>query len=495
MKNKKLLRLLVPILVIPIFILISRVAIHHFSIRPLAGFSKKISSDTSKEECLKIASEFIQKNQPESAIYPLLLAIQKDEDDPQAHFLLAQTYYQTQIYPLARKECEKGLVLDAQNKKAFNLLTQIRFEQGKMEWDKGNLREAISEFIYILNNTQNQKLIDSIANLTGGKYKIKRLTNDLFFDTAPSFSHDGKRIIYHSDTSYFLEDYGLKKREMKKSRIFVMALNGENKLCLSSNEKDDSSEQFARFSYDDKKIVYEKENHHPEQKNTIFNLDHDLFMKDLGTGKVRHLTNDDMYDGLASFSLDDRRILFVRGHSGGGSSIFILNLDTGEEKGVFFKESFTDKITRRPRGFLLPYCPSFSPDGERILFHAGYKSRKIFLIDENGENLKCLTKGQTDDFFPAFSPDGKRIVFVSNQDARENLYLVNRDGSNRTRLTYDGGQKRYPSFSPDGYLIVFAAKQEDQEERYYEIYILNLKETIPKEKLIQRLEEMLKTFS
>ena len=115
-------------------------------------------------------------------------------------------------------------------------------------------------------------------------------------------------------------------------------------------------------------------------------------------------------------------------------------------------------------------------------------------MDENGENLKCLTKGQTDDFFPAFSPDGKKIVFVSNQDDREDLYLVNLDGSNRTRLTYDGGHKRYPSFSPDGNLIVFAAKQKEQDDRYYEIYILNLKETIPKEKLIQRLEGMLKAF-
>jgi len=495
MKNKKPLKLLIPILAVSILILLSRIALHHFSFSPLAGFSKKISPDASKEECLKIASEYIQKSQPESAIYPLLLAIQKDEDDPQAHFLLAQTYYQTQIYPLARKECEEALVLDTQNKRAFDLLTQIRFAQGKMDWDKGDLREALSEFIYILNNTQNQKLIDSIANLTGGKYKIKRLTNDLFFDNAPSFSHDGKRIIYHSDTSYFLEDYGLKKREVKKSRIFVMGVNGENKLCLSSDEKDDSSEQFARFSSDDKKIVYEKENHHPEQKDTIFNLNRDIFIKDLDTDKVRRLTSNDTYDCLASFSFDDRRILFVRGHSGGGSSIIILNLDTGEEKGVFFKESFMEKIIRRPRGLVLPYCPSFSPDGRQILFHAGYKTRKIFLMDEGGENLKCLTKGQTDDFFPAFSPNGKRIVFVSNQDDQEDLYLVNRDGSNRTRLTYDGGQKKYPSFSPNGDLIVFAAKQKEQEDRYYEIYILNLKETIPREKLIQRLEEMLKTFS
>jgi TolB protein len=485
MKNKKLLKFLVPALVILMFILLSRVALHHFSIPP----------EASKEECLKTASEYMQKNQPEPAIYPLLLAIQKDQNDTKAHFLLAQAYYQTQVYHLARKECETALVLDAQNKKAFDLLIRIRFEEGKANWDKGNLGEAITEFIYILNNTQNQKLIDSIAHLTGGKYKIKRLTNDLFFDNAPSFSHNGKRIIYHSDTSYFLEDYGLKKKEVKKSRIFVMDLNGKIKTCLSSNEKDDSSEQFARFSSDDQKIVYEKENHYSEQEDTIFNPDRDIFIKNLDTDKVRRLTDNHTYDGLASFSPDDRKILFVSDRPGARSSIHILNLDTGEGKSVFLKKSLAERITRRPGGLVLPYCPSFSPDGKKILFHAGYKTRKIFLMDEGGENLKCLTKGQTDDFFPAFSPDGKKIVFVSGQADQEDLYLVDSDASKRTRLTFDGGQKKYPSFSSDGNSIVFTAKRKDQDDRYYEIYILNLKETIPKEKLVRRLEEMLETLS
>lgn len=493
MKNKKLLKILIPVSLVCAFIFFLRIALYHSH--------KEISLETGKEECLKIAWEFMQKNQPESAIYPLLLAIQKDKDDPQAHFLLAQTYYQTQIYDLARKECETALVLDAQNKKAFDILTRIRFEQALIKWNRKyrndflSLREAISEFIYVLNNTQDQKLIDSIADLTGGKFKVKKVTNDLFFDNAPSFSHDGKRIIFHSDTNYSSEDYGLKKREVKKSRIFVMDLNGENKLCLSSNEKDDSSEQFARFSYDDKKIVYEKENQHTEQKDTALNLDRDIFIKNLDTGEVRRLTNNDTYDGLASFSPDDKMILFVRAHLAGGSSILTLNLDTKESKSLYFPESKVEKIMRRPTGIILPYGPSFSPDGKKILFHAGWENRKIFLVDEDGENLICLTKGQTDNFFPAFSPDGKKIVFVSNQYDQDDLFLVNPDGSNRARLTYDGGEKRYPSFSPDGNLIAFAGKPKDQDDRYFEIYILNLKETISREKLIERLQEMLKASS
>ena len=210
MKTKKLLKLLLPILAITVFILLSKAALQHFS--------KKVSPDTNKEECLRIASEYLRKNEPESAIYPLLLAIQKDREDAQAHFLLAQTYYQTQVYALARKECESTLALNAKNEKAFDLLTRIRFKEAKLNWDKGDLRDAISEFIYILSNTQDQKLIESIANLTGGRYKIEKLTDDLFFDNAPSFSHDGNRIIY----GYQLVSRRLwfeKKRNEKKQSI------------------------------------------------------------------------------------------------------------------------------------------------------------------------------------------------------------------------------------------------------------------------------------
>jgi len=487
MKNKRFFKLLFAFLVAAALVLVAGTALQHFS--------KGISSDASREECLNLASEYIGKNKPESAIYPLLLAIQKDQDDAQAHFLLAQTYYQTQVYPLARKECETALVLDAQHQEAFDLLAGIRFEEAKISWEKGDLRQAISELIQVLDDTDDQRLIDSIANLTGGRHRIRRLTNDLFLDNAPSFSHYGKRIIYHSDTSFSLEDYGLKKRELRKSRIFVVDEDGANKTCLSSAGGDDSSEQFARFSNDDKKIVYEKENHYPEQEDTIFNLDRDIFIKEMDTGRVRRLTDNDTYDGLASFSPDDKRILFVCDRLGARSSLHILDLDTDEGKSIFFKKPLTERITRKPGRLVLPYCPSFSPDGQEILFHAGYKTRKIYLMDENGENLRCLTKGQTDDFFPAFSPDGKGIVFVSGQEDQEDLYLVNPDGSNRTRLTFDGGKKKYPSFSPDANLIVFVAKQKDRDDRYYEIYILNLEETIPKKKLVERLEEMLKTVS
>ena len=463
----------------------------------LIGFSAKISPSSSKEECLKVACRYLENNEPESAIYPLLLAIQKDEDDFLAHFLLAKVYHQARIYLLAEKECKTSLKLNPENREALELLCQIKFDQGRLSWRNKNVKRAIPEFAFILEESQDQKLMDSIAHLTGGRFKITRLTNDLFFDDAPSFSSDGKRIVYHSDTSYFLEDYGLKKIEVKKSRIFFMDADGKNKICLSAQEENETSERFACFSHDDRFIVYEKENSSPHISDTIFNSDRDIFIKNLNTNEIERLTQNDTYDGLPSFSPDDSEIIFVSDRPEGRSSIYRLNLKSRETKSISLKKSWEEKIglIRRPRGMVLPYCPSFSPDGKSILLHAGWGSRGVFLLDSDGKNWRQLTDRKNDCFFPSFSSDGKRIIFVSVDSDEQDLNIMDADGSNRMRLTYDGGTKRYPSFSPDGGSIIFAGKRKGEPDNYFEIYLLHLDQTVPREKLKERLKELEKASS
>jgi len=477
-----------------VFICVALVLVVRFS---LTGFSTKISPNSSKEECLKVACRYLENDEPESAIYPLLLAIQKDKDDFRSHFLLAKVYHFARIYHLAEKECKTSLKLNPRDREALELLCQIKFKQGELSWKNKNLKQAIPLFAFILEESQDQKLIDSIAHLTGGRFKIIRLTNNLFCDDAPSFSSDGKRIVYHSDTSYFLEDYGLEKIQVKKSRIFVMEVDGKNKVCLSPQGEDEPSERFGRFSHDGRFVVYEKENSSPHISDTIFNADRDIFIKDLYSGEKKRLTHNDTYDGLPSFSPDDSQIVFVSDRPEGRSSIYRLNLKSRETERISLKKSWEEKIglLRRPRGMVLPYCPSFSPDGKFVLLHAGWEVRGVFLLDTDGRNWKRLTDRRIDCFFPSFSFDGRKIVFVSGYADEEDLYIMDAGGSNRMRLTYDRGTKRYPSFSPDGESIIFTGKRKGEPDNYFEIYLLYLDQTVSRERLKERLKELEKVSS
>jgi Tol biopolymer transport system component len=455
--------------------------------------SPPISPDSTSQECLELAQNYIESDEPESALHPLLLAVQKDEGNFLPHSLLAKAYYQTGVYHLAEEECERALELNPQHAEALELLCQIKFEKGRLSWQNESFQEAIADFRFVAARTDDQRLLDSIAHITGGRLKKVRLTNDLFTDDAPSFSPDGKRIIYHSDTSYSLEDYGLEKVEVKRGQLVLMDSDGRSRRRLSPQNEDETPERFGRFSHDGRFVVYEKENSPPRQSDTVFNSDRDIFVRDLHTGKTRRVTDDHSYDGLPSFSPDDSEIVFVSDRPGGGSSIYRLNLESGEAESISLKEEWDEKIglLRHSRGMILPYCPSFSPDGRSVLLHSGWDIRGVYVLNLDDRKWKRVTERGKDSFFPSFSSDGRRIVFVSGRrHEEEDLYVVNSDGSESTRLTHDGGTKRYPAFSPDGNSIVFAGKRKGEPDHYFEIYLLHLDQTISREKLEERLVDL-----
>ncbi len=107
--------------------------------------------------------------------------------------------------------------------------------------------------------------------------------------------------------------------------------------------------------------------------------------------------------------------------------------------------------------------PSWSPDGERIIFSFGLDRfhgdvEDICVIDIDGNNRVNLTHGRhKGNFFPAWSPDGLKIAFESNRDGLKDVYLMDVDGGNSKNLTLDVESNGHPTWSPDGKRIAFAS--------------------------------------
>jgi TolB protein len=101
--------------------------------------------------------------------------------------------------------------------------------------------------------------------------------------------------------------------------------------------------------------------------------------------------------------------------------------------------------------------PSFSPNGESIVFSLEKNDQQIYEMDLSG-NQRQLTNLPFKAYAPAISPDNRWIVFVGNDGLQQLLWVMERDGSNPICLTPKiNGDAFDPVWSPDGKQILFAA--------------------------------------
>jgi Tol biopolymer transport system component len=148
-----------------------------------------------------------------------------------------------------------------------------------------------------------------------------------------------------------------------------------------------------------------------------------------------------------SFSKDGKLLLTRKD---GDSSLDIMDPDGSNRQEVFPSNGGT------------AFSPSWSPDGQRIVFGYGgfLQSRrqpaKIMMVSRDGTNLTTLTEGTPNAGFPSWSPDGTRVVYrVWGTDVQGLRILNVTDRSVRVLTTeYDN----LPYWSPDGQRIVFTRR-------------------------------------
>ena len=89
------------------------------------------------------------------------------------------------------------------------------------------------------------------------------------------------------------------------------------------------------------------------------------------------------------------------------------------------------------------HSPSYSPDGERIVFDAG---ARLAIIDADGGEPVLQAAATADDGDPCFSPDGKRIAFTGvNDHGGTDLYIRRLEGGAGQVIIYDAGEPAWSS--------------------------------------------------
>lgn len=104
-------------------------------------------------------------------------------------------------------------------------------------------------------------------------------------------------------------------------------------------------------------------------------------------------------------------------------------------------------------------------------------SFEIWKMRADGSEARSLTPGSTGySGYPSFSGDGRRIVFRrgTNPIANIDLYLMDDDGSNVRRLTNDPANDLFPSFSPTTEQIAFLSNRANPQSSAYDVYLMDL---------------------
>jgi TolB protein len=111
--------------------------------------------------------------------------------------------------------------------------------------------------------------------------------------------------------------------------------------------------------------------------------------------------------------------------------------------------------------------PRFHPNARQIAFMSYNNNQpRVYLFDLNSGRQEVLGNFQGMTLSPRFSPDGRSVVLSSARGGDANIFVVDLASRRERQLTSGGGLDVSPSYSPDGSQIVFNSDRGGDQQIY-----------------------------
>lgn len=121
-------------------------------------------------------------------------------------------------------------------------------------------------------------------------------------------------------------------------------------------------------------------------------------------------------------------------------------------------------------GSVLVLTPRFSPRVQQITYLAYYNRKpRVYLFDIESGRQEVLGDFPNMSFAPRFSPDGSRVIMSMADSGNSDVFTMDLPTRQLRRLTREPGIETSPSYSPDGRRVCFESDRGGSQQ----IYVMN----------------------
>lgn len=332
---------------------------------------------------------------------------------------------------------------------------------GGLDWSPDGKWLAVSD-----NDRRGDSTGIYLTSLDGSQRRAlsRPAENSGIFDTSPSFSPDGRQLVFIrwiSDAAgdlFLINTSDGRMRQLTFDQKGILSpkwtADGQDILFVSNRNGNRRVWQISasggppalveNIPLDVEHISLSRIGSQLAFTQSIEETSIDLYSAQ-DPGKPSCQINSSRPDSAPQISPDGKSIVFESQRSG-WNQIWTASIDCTNLSQI---TNFEENIGGSPR---------WSPDGKRIAFARFIDGQsEICTIGRDGTNYQRVTNNPSADIQPAWSIDGKSIYFSSQRTGRYEIYQIPAEGGSETQVTVNGGSNGILTF--DGLSMIFNKKE------------------------------------